>query len=857
MNRNLFAAVLVAAALHAAAWAVAYKKITPPDIADFVESLSFNVYAPGKDASPEERVRRREQIERQIEIVARVTRTIRTYSTIGEQRSIPELARKYDLNVSLGAWLGKNEARNKDEIEAVVELANRYHNVKSVIAGNETILRQERKPEQLIEHIRAIKKRVQAPVSTGETWDIWLKYPELVKEVDFVAVHILPYWEGVPSAAAVDYALLRFDELRRAYPGKKIVIAEFGWPSQGYNRMDARPKLLGQADVVRHFIAEARDRGIYYNVIEAFDQPWKTMEGSVGPYWGIFDAKGKPKFKLAGPVKPPGYKTMAIASLVLGVILTVFGLIRRRPTFSHAFAYAAAANAMGAGIAMAGAYPFTHYLNAGAAIMWAMGFLLMIPLVAMTLAKIHEMAEVLLGRAPTRLIARSLLLLADPPLVSIHIPAYREPPQMLRETLDSVAQLDYPNFEVVVVINNTPEEYYWKPIEEHCRRLGSRFKFLNVPSLLGFKAGALNEALKQTAPEAQIVAVIDADYVVHKNWLKDLVPYFQDAKVGLIQAPQDHRDGDRSLLKAVMNSEYAGFFDIGMIQRNEDDAIIQHGTLCLVRRSALDQVGGWSTDTIVEDTELGLRLFESGYHALYTNRRYGWGMLPDTFRAFKTQRERWAYGAMQIIRKHWRHMIPGARTLTPEQKFHFVTGWMYWLSDALGAAASILNLIWVPAILFIGVLIPTVPLTVPIVTAFIVNLMHCVLLYRTRVRVPMLKIVGAAIAAMSLQLTIAGAVLNGLIRDNLPFRRTDKGGNAEKKTVDHPVRWETALGLALLTAALTLYLTNETRVVELNVFALTLAIQSLPFLAATVMRAIEKYESVLQARHQPQLSPAE
>ena len=105
-----------------------------------------------------------------------------------------------------------------------------------------------------------------------------------------------------------------------------------------------------------------------------------------------------------------------------------------------------------------------------------------------------------------------------------------------------------------------------------------------------------------------------------------------------------------------------------VITRNEDDAIIQHGTLCLVRRSALEAVGGWSSDTIVEDAELGLRLFESGYRALYTNRRYGWGLLPDTFTAFKTQRERWAYGAMQIIRKHWRHMLPGARTLTPEQK---------------------------------------------------------------------------------------------------------------------------------------------------------------------------------------------
>jgi cellulose synthase/poly-beta-1,6-N-acetylglucosamine synthase-like glycosyltransferase len=554
---------------------------------------------------------------------------------------------------------------------------------------------------------------------------------------------------------------------------------------------------------------------------------------------------------------------MALAALGFGAALTLFGLLRRRPTFGHALAYGLAANAMGAGIAMAAAYPFTHYMTVGASIMWAVGFLLMIPLVIMTLAKIHEMAEVLLGRRPMRLVpSRAPLpdnaLPDNAPRVSIHIPAYREPPQMLKETLDSVAALDYPNFEAVVIINNTPEEAYWKPIEAHCQALGARFKFLNIPKLSGFKAGALNEALQVTAPDAEVIAVIDADYVVHKDWLRDLVPHFRDPAVGLVQAPQDHRDGERSVLKAVMNSEYAGFFDIGMIQRNEDDAIIQHGTLCLVRRSALEAVGGWGSDTIVEDTELGLRLFESGYQALYTNRRYGWGLLPDTFKAFKTQRERWAYGAMQIIRKHWRHMTPGARSLTPAQKHHCVSGWMYWLSDALGAAASMLNLLWVPAILFVGVLIPTVPLTVPIITAFVVNLLHCVLLYRSRVRVTLPRIFGAALAAMSLQLTIAGAVLNGLIRDNLPFKRTDKGGNAKKKSAENPVRWETLLGLALLGAAVLLYATNEMRILELNVFALTLAIQSLPYLAATLMGAIEKYESSSLGRRLPlvRLSPA-
>ena len=854
--KTIAAATLVAASAHAAGWVLTYRTILPPDAGHVIESLSFNIDI-RKKASAKEQQRRIEEIEERIERIADVTKGIRTYSVLAELARVPEIAARHDLTVTLGAWLGKDEVRNRQEIGGAVELAAHNRNVRAIVVGNETLLRKERTVEELIAHLRAVRRRVHVPVSTGETWDIWLKHPELVKEVDFLAVHILPYWEAKSADIALRYAFDRYEDLKRAYPGKRIVIAEFGWPSRGYNRNEAWPHVRSQADIIRSFIAEAGQRGITYNIIEAFDQPWKTAEGSVGPYWGLFTDKGVPKFKMVGRVASKEHRILGAGALVIGVALAVFGLWRRRPTFGHALAYAAAAQAMGAGIALAAAYPFTHYLNFGAWVMWIVGFALMIPLVVITLAKIHEMAEVTLGRGPKRLIPhQGLKTGAPPPMVSIHIPAYREQPALLNQTLDAAARLDYPNFEVIVVVNNTPEESYWKPVEARARALGPRFKFVNVLGLKGFKAGALNLALAHTAPEAEIVAVIDADYVVHPDWLRDLTPAFADAAVGLVQAPQDHRDGGGSRLKAIMNSEYAGFFDIGMIQRNEDDAIIQHGTMCLVRRAALEAVGGWSGDTIVEDTELGLRLYEAGYTALYTNRRYGWGVLPDTFQAFKTQRQRWAYGAVQIIRKHWRHMLPGARTLKPEQKRQFVAGWAFWLADTLGAAASILNLLWVPAILFVGVLIPTVALTLTIVTAFVVNLAHCALLYRVRVKLPAAKIAGAALAAMSLQLTVAGAVLNGLVRDNLPFKRTDKGGNAKRKANDNPVVRESALGLLLLAGAAALALTNEYRVTEIDVFAFALLIQSLPFLAATLMAGIEAWEARAATRGQsPEPTP--
>ena len=128
------------------------------------------------------------------------------------------------------------------------------------------------------------------------------------------------------------------------------------------------------------------------------------------------------------------------------------------------------------------------------------------------------------------------------PKVSIHVPAYFEPPEMLKQTLDAVSRLDYPNFECVVIINNTPDPAFWQPIQDHCRALGERFKFINAEKVEGFKAGALRIAMERTAVDAEIIGIIDADYVVEPDWLKDLVPVFADPRVGLVQAPQDHRD---------------------------------------------------------------------------------------------------------------------------------------------------------------------------------------------------------------------------------------------------------------------------------------------------------------------------
>src|SRR5262249_51970668 len=154
----------------------------------------------------------------------------------------------------------------------------------------------------------------------------------------------------------------------------------------------------------------------------------------------------------------------------------------------------------------------------------------------------------------------------------------------------------------------------------------------------------------QTADDAAVIGVIDSDYVVNPDWLRSTVPYFEKLDVAFVQAPQDYRDGNESPFKRMCYWEYAGFFHIGMVQRNERNAIIQHGTMTLIRKTAMQQLGGWAEWCICEDAELGLRLFENNYDSVYMNHSFGRGLIPDDFGAYKTQRFRWAYGAVQILK---------------------------------------------------------------------------------------------------------------------------------------------------------------------------------------------------------------
>ncbi|MEE8405481.1 MAG: glycosyltransferase [candidate division Zixibacteria bacterium] len=274
------------------------------------------------------------------------------------------------------------------------------------------------------------------------------------------------------------------------------------------------------------------------------------------------------------------------------------------------------------------------------------------------------------------------------PKVSLHVPAYNEPPDMVIQTLDALAKLDYPNYEVLVIDNNTTDEKLWKPLKEHSEKLG--FTFIHLENWPGFKSGALNYGLTKTDADAEIVGIIDADYVVEPDYLKDLVGYFADSETAFVQTPQDYRDIDRNDKFALScYYSYRYFFAISMATRNERNGIIFGGTMGLIRRKVLEELGGWDEWCITEDAEISLRMLNMGYNSIYVDQSYGKGLMPLNYEGLKKQRFRWAFGGMQILRMHWHKLMPWSRFSDPSnklslgQKFDYLSGGLQWLNDPL------------------------------------------------------------------------------------------------------------------------------------------------------------------------------
>lgn len=276
-----------------------------------------------------------QRIEEDLRALAQRFDCVRTYSTSQGLDAVPRIAQGLGMKVLLGIWIGRERVDNERELELGLRAAREHRDaIRAVIVGNEVLLRRELPPAALAKYIRRVRAATTLPVTYGDVWEFWLKHPEMAEAVSFVTVHILPYWEDKPVAVehAVEHIRQVYALVRDAFPGKEVLIGETGWPSAGRQRRGAVPSRVNEARLIREFLAFAEKSRVPYNVIEAFDQPWKRrLEGTVGGYWGLYDGNLQEKFPLQGPVvEDPGWRGGIYAGVGLALAFALVPLTRRR-----------------------------------------------------------------------------------------------------------------------------------------------------------------------------------------------------------------------------------------------------------------------------------------------------------------------------------------------------------------------------------------------------------------------------------------------------------------------------------------------------------------------------------------------
>jgi hypothetical protein len=389
------------------------------------------------------------------------------------------------------------------------------------------------------------------------------------------------------------------------------------------------------------------------------------------------------------------------------------------------------------------------------------------------------------------------------PVVCLQIPTYNEPPELVVETIRSLIEIDYPALRIQVIDNNTTDETLWRPLAVECERLaaaGKSVEFVHLPEWPGYKAGALNWGLAHMAPDVEIVGIVDADYIVGPDWLRSTIPYFGDAAVAFVQTPQDYRAWETSGFYRACYVGFAYFFKVGMVSRARRNAIIFAGTMGLVRRSVLEDIGGWDERIITEDAEASLRILAQGHRAVYVPTAFGRGIMPLTYEGLRKQRYRWAFGGIQILRRHWRLLVRPSSGLSVGQRYDHLLGGLWWFNDVLtlgfAAFVAVAGLGAVAGRPFVVQRLSAIGLVLPIVFVTI-NLARYLWALRATTGANPALALAALRVNLSLSWVIALACLRGLTQERGVFLRTPKFRGTPTMRELRVVWVETAIAVAL------------------------------------------------------------
>lgn len=397
----------------------------------------------------------------------------------------------------------------------------------------------------------------------------------------------------------------------------------------------------------------------------------------------------------------------------------------------------------------------------------------------------------------------SLDKVSEHTFVSIHVPAHNEPPEVLKQTLQSLAELDWHNYEVLVIDNNTSNETVWKPVEEYCEKLGPKFRFFHVENLKGFKAGAMNWVRKFMDPRTEIILVVDADYQLTPDAIRRGLKYFVNRGVALVQFPQDYRNAENANVGVALDFKH--FFSAYMNMANRLQCVPSTGTLSFVSARALRKVGGFDEQVVTEDAELGLRFNLQGLKTVYVHESIGHGLMPFDLESLKKQRWRWAFGNAQILKRNLFQLLRSGK-LSLKQKLGCLSHLTAWFNFNL---LPMISLLYFTAVAMAGELRPIqfylIVLSGLSLVSYPLIKTGTFILTLTQDKHTFRDILKGALTHLSLELIFAFSWVKCLFNDKAPFIRTNKFLPKQVQGLLKDTLVESVLGLSLLMSGIVLF----------------------------------------------------
>ncbi len=848
---------------------------TPVFVEQKFECISWNPYRhltrepKYKEKIPEE------IISSDLDAISKYSNCVRVYFSTSNMESAVRYAKVKGLKFILGAYISSDDKRSIDEIDSAGYLSSKYDNIVAVIVGNEHTSKSSIRTnngiplEKHIKYLTYSRTKIKVPISTSDIPSTWVKNRKMQDYVDFISINFLPYWYHKSPKQGAEWLVEKYKKAKKYFPNKVVFIAETGWPTHGVVNSLAVPGVIQQNQFIRSFQSKSKETfsdskeylGIGYNFFEAFDQPWKSrlFEGKTGAHWGLARASGKSKYadKIDledKSLKHNKYNNSFFALLVscnaLLFSVLVIKVKKYRSIMSLLWLLVSIY------ISVSSVYLVIHsakinYLLLNYLSVFIIPFIL-IP-VFISLIFVFECCDAF--ERKEKLNQDNLVIKNQNialPFVSIHIPFSNEDPQMVIKTLKSVLNLNYPSFEIIAMSNNTKNLKLWTAVKSFCDNHLEKIKFFHEQELSGYKAGALNYCLKHISESAEYIAVLDSDYIVDRNWLKECIPlFFNDSentsKIAAVQCPQSYRITKNTAFENAMYAEYDSFFKIGMNLRNEKNAIIMHGTMLIINKQVLNKFK-WAQWSICEDAELGLRMLSAGFKIYYHNHILGKGVLPASYKSYAKQRFRWVYGGIQILIKHYKKFIKIEGNLNLKQISYYFLGWLPWISEALFLLFCISGFFTASTILETEQAVPGSTYLIPLLILFFSRLISILLVYLRLINYNIKNTVLAFVSGISLTYSISLAAIFAFIYPKYSFDRTvkvkrekERSSLVSLKIVNLILKVPTQLLVStfFITLSSLIWIKYGLKDMDRNIWLVIFVILALPGLASFVMRALE------------------